>query len=990
MKHLLPLLLLLVLSVQFALAQPAPAGKVWVIAIGVGKYTHNFSALRAAPEGARNIARALHDARPNDTTVYTLTTDEWDPLQQPTKENVVDKITSLKVGPADSVIVYFCGHGVECGGKPYLLLMNVSEITNQDNLEAGSIEIAWLRNKLNALKCKERLLWLDACRVDALQASGAGNGQEHAQPYTETMQAAATLNVEAGGAVTFHGCQPRECVYYSKDGPSFFTTALVEGLRGGLRGETTDAQGRITMALLARYVQRRVPELLATEYPDAAQHPALTPAEVPADAFVLCPAPGVIALPRFAGVHGETFADIVFTRLQERRELNLVERDQLSGPLSELKLQDSGITDNKTAQKLGEMVNARYVLLGRETKADDEHALLSVHLVEVASGQLVNGVAADCTVNTRDFDTWRPALQGLTEDLLKAMRVSGLTIHRNSPDQSFTPDTPDNKVNRAPGSLRVESDPAGAQVFLGGDDQPLGVTPLTLDNLPAGKTIISVRRAGYGSRDDTVLIAPGRLTTFTATLPALQGALLIKSVPPGARVTLDGQPRGVTTDAGLKLIGLDMATRHKLTVELDDYQPWTGEAQVVFNTTKTVTATLAPLPGTLRIATVPAGAQVTLDGQPLDGVTPLTLKNLAAGAHVVRVALAGYAPQAWECTLAPHGQDARTFTLAAIEKAQIEVKSTPPGATITVNGVARGTTPALITLDEIGEEATEVKVTVAGLEGYQVVRETVTLKIGEQHTFDFTLPKVLPKPVPPPPAPGKINPKDGAELILIPAGEFLMGSAAADNQASPTEKPQHTVYLDAYYIYKNEVTVAQYRQFCIATGHAMPEAPQWGLLDDHPVVNVSWDDASAYAQWAGVCLPTEAQWEKAARGGDGRVFPWGNTWDAGKCSNSVGDLNPGKTSPVGSFVAGASPYGVQDMAGNVWQWCEDWYDEKYYQNTPARNPIGPDTGMGRVLRGGCWGYDNPGYLRAAYRGGCDPTHWGYVDGVGFRCASVVP
>jgi len=198
----------------------------------------------------------------------------------------------------------------------------------------------------------------------------------------------------------------------------------------------------------------------------------------------------------------------------------------------------------------------------------------------------------------------------------------------------------------------------------------------------------------------------------------------------------------------------------------------------------------------------------------------------------------------------------------------------------------------------------------------------------------------------------RINPKDGATMVYVPAGEFLMGSK--DGEGQDDERPQHKVFLTGYWIYRTEVTVAQYKKFCQATGRVMATDPPWKWQDDHPVVNVFWDDAAAYAQWANAALPTEAQWEKAARGTDSRVYPWGNDWDGEKCQNSVGGKNAGKTAPVGSMPAGASPYGCLDMAGNVWEWCADWYDAGYYKNAPARNPTGPATGTTRVLRGGSW------------------------------------
>ncbi len=240
----------------------------------------------------------------------------------------------------------------------------------------------------------------------------------------------------------------------------------------------------------------------------------------------------------------------------------------------------------------------------------------------------------------------------------------------------------------------------------------------------------------------------------------------------------------------------------------------------------------------------------------------------------------------------------------------------------------------------------------------------------------------------------KVNLKDGAEMVLIPAGEFLMGTSEEQLAALPisyerkwlsNELPQHKVYLDAYYIYKTEVTVAQYRKFCKTTKHAMPKEPSWKWHDTNPIVNVTWFDAKAYAEWSCVFLPTEAQWEKAARGTDSRAYPWGNDWDAAKCSNrsnSDGENEHIGTHPVGSYPAGASLYGVIDMAGNVSEWCMDWYGADYYKNTLVKNPTGPKIGKCRVRRGGSW-YNYIG-CRSAFRDDYDTLD--YNCGIGFRCA----
>jgi formylglycine-generating enzyme required for sulfatase activity len=205
---------------------------------------------------------------------------------------------------------------------------------------------------------------------------------------------------------------------------------------------------------------------------------------------------------------------------------------------------------------------------------------------------------------------------------------------------------------------------------------------------------------------------------------------------------------------------------------------------------------------------------------------------------------------------------------------------------------------------------------------------------------------------------GVVNEIDGTELVRIPAGPFLRGSP--DGTGGSDEHPQKSIHLDAYWIGKTPVTVGQYRAYCQATGtefkppwgqdmHANPE----GDGDDYPVL-VNWYEARDYARWAGGALPTEAQWEKAARGTDGREYPWGDGWDPEK---AVGlemteyRFSPGMR-PVGTQPDGASPYGVLDMAGNCWEWVADWYGHTYYRRAPARNPTGPEDGTHKVLRGG--------------------------------------
>ena len=226
-----------------------------------------------------------------------------------------------------------------------------------------------------------------------------------------------------------------------------------------------------------------------------------------------------------------------------------------------------------------------------------------------------------------------------------------------------------------------------------------------------------------------------------------------------------------------------------------------------------------------------------------------------------------------------------------------------------------------------------------------------------------------------------VNEREGSVLVYVPPGEFEMGDGVDSNC------PKHRVWLDGYYIGIYAVTNGQYPRFVEATKHRAPDNSRWkeSGYSDHPVTHVSWEDAQAYAQWAGLSLPTEAQWEKAARGPGNWQYPWGDTWDASRCRNA-GNHGSETTCPVYGYPLGVSGYGCYNVSGNVWEWCADWYGEGYYKTGPARNPCGPDGGWDRVTRGGSWMGD-VSYCRATYRGGCPRLN--RVDTVGFRLARTV-
>jgi formylglycine-generating enzyme required for sulfatase activity len=278
--------------------------------------------------------------------------------------------------------------------------------------------------------------------------------------------------------------------------------------------------------------------------------------------------------------------------------------------------------------------------------------------------------------------------------------------------------------------------------------------------------------------------------------------------------------------------------------------------------------------------------------------------------------------------------------------------------------------------------------------------------------------------------PQVIRGEDGSEMVLVPAGEFWMGATPDGLEAvrqhckqnpnieycqnghyERNELPRHRVTLDAVYLDRFEVTNALFEKFVRATGHRplaetegagvvwfrqdrrwqwsrikgatwrAPDGPGSSAQAAYPVVQVSWFDAVAYCTWAGKRLLTEAEWEKAASGVEGYRFPWGNVWDPTRSNSGRGDNSA--SAPVGTYPGGASPYGVQDMAGNVWEWVADWYDEGYYGASPSHNPPGPAVGTSRVVRGGAW--NNGSTLsETSRRQGIVPSRHSNV--LGFRCA----
>ena len=488
---------------------------------------------------------------------------------------------------------------------------------------------------------------------------------------------------------------------------------------------------------------------------------------------------------------------------------------------------------------------------------------------------------------------------------------------------------------------------------------------------------------------------------------ATVATLTVTSTPSGATVYVDGMQIGKTPLQGHQIdTGVHRVKQVEVRLSLSGYQsrvskltlkggqkmPWAVRLEKLVSQTATLTVT-----------STPSGASVYVDNARI-GKTPLTGYKVDTGVQrekqvEVGLSLSGYNNRVARLTL--KGGQEEVWQAGRLEKlvsqtATLTVTSTPSGASVYIDSDFIGSTP--LRNYEIDTGTQREKQVEVGLElsGYQSRVSKLTLKGGQKMPWAVRLEKA-----PTPPSGANL---DG--MVLIPAGEFRMGS----NYGKSDERPVHTVYVDAFYMDIYEVTNAQYKQFADAN-------PEWGKdripssyhggdylkhwngnsypsgKGNHPVVYVSWYGAMAYAQWAGKRLPTEAEWEKAARGRMvGQKYPWGDRLDSNKANyyEKVGD-----TTPVGSYPPNG--YGLYDMVGNVWEWCLDAYYADFYKNSPRRNPIaGADSVVQvinnftnvkfRVLRGGSWGYF-PRHLRVAGRGGLYPSFTYFVSG--FRCARAL-
>ncbi|MBU2568225.1 MAG: SUMF1/EgtB/PvdO family nonheme iron enzyme [Elusimicrobia bacterium] len=576
-------------------------------------------------------------------------------------------------------------------------------------------------------------------------------------------------------------------------------------------------------------------------------------------------------------------SEFVRTGLINTELFNMVDRRNMEQILQEQKFQISGCTTEECAVKMGQLLNVQKIVTGKVIKLGGKF-YITANIIDVETGRIAISERLDATGIDQLADK---------SESLAAILANRLLGKRPTPKMGSVAPFPVTE-EIAKGSAFIQSDPPDAEIFI--DGEKLGRTPMKVE-VSIGQRQLVLMKEGYIDKSAQLNIIADTTVKISETLTPMLGSVLIKSNPAGARVWFDGNYRGMTDSAGLKISGITLG-EYTVKFEKEKFYPLEQKVIVKYKDVVEIFPKLLEKPGSVFITSTPKGAKIYID-ETYKGETPLKVTEVSAGLHSLKLSMSEY--KNWDKQIEIRGLETTTVTA--------DLEPAPAGY---ISGIIGGK---------------------------------------------------------------EITGRDGAEMVLIPAGEFTMGSDGGDSD----EKPAHKVYLDAYYIDKYEVTFEQYDKFCEATGRTKPSDSGWGR-GNRPVINVSWHDAVAYANYYGKRLPTEAEWEKACRGGSETEYCFGDSESKLSSYAWYYANSGGKTHPVGQKKP--NQYGIYDMHGNVWEWCSDWYDSGYYKNSPYKNPKGSGSDS-RVLRGGCWNYFASD-CRSSNRGRRAPG--GGSDFRGFRCA----
>lgn len=512
------------------------------------------------------------------------------------------------------------------------------------------------------------------------------------------------------------------------------------------------------------------------------------------------------------------------------------------------------------------------------------------------------------------------------------------------------------------GSITISSSPEnGLTIYL--DDENTGKqTPATITGVSSGQHTVRLSDKWYKIQTKNVLVEDNQTTNVSFAMEPVYSTITV-STTPSAEIFIDNIKVATGSYKSRMLNGI-----YTLKAELDKHYPVERQLVVEENKDQSMIINLIPKTGTLNITSTPFDAKIKLNGVDY-GLTPMTIKNLLIGSYNLVIEKQGYGTISKSLLIEENKSNDINEILP--NGKEVSFISDPNSAQLWIDGVNVGRTPYSTTLGFGDHIVTVVNGKIERTQNILVTQDV-------QSKWEFDVSENLKLKVG--------NSQKYIEFVSIPAGTFTMGSPASEVDRFGNET-QHQVTLSAFKMSKYEVTFEQYDLFCDATGRSKPRDQGWGR-GNRPVINVSWHDATAFAEWMGCRLPTEAEWEYACRAGTTTPFSTGNnltTSQANYNGNYPYNKNPKgeyreKTTLVGSFAP--NKWGLYDMHGNVWEWCSDWYGD--YSTSAQTNPKGASSGSDPGLRGGSWD-SNAYFCRAAYRIRSTPDYRYY--GIGFRLVS---
>ena len=622
-----------------------------------------------------------------------------------------------------------------------------------------------------------------------------------------------------------------------------------------------------------------------------------------------------------------TMTQAVVAGIISANKFQVIDRANRDKLLSEQALQCSDMTDNQCRVQMGKMLGVGRLVTGSITKVGDEY-IVNLQMIRVQTGQILSLEEYGCACSPSDLRRTAKVLAGRLMGLVVDMPKFSGPVYREGLIGSDAEEwTPDSSSEVI---VQFKSTPEGAMVEI--NDQPICNTPCRRA-LGTGSYTVAMKSVQYVTRRENISVVQG-MQPVSWTLQENFGWLSVTSDPAGLPVKINGKASGSTPIDRMVM----SPGGYEVLVISPQYIEAGKRVQIDRSEHEQVSIKPTPRQGAIKVSATDSEGNAIQGDVHVDGAKvgrtyePITL---LIGTHEVEVRSSS---GNWKGKLEVTERQVAAVTAKLVGEIKLDARR------------------SVLAADEAEIRAKE--------------RELDALnKLDQQRKKNG----------------GRETSVLSGDMVLIPGGSFMMGCVPGDSNCSDDERPRHRVTLDSFYMDKYEVTQGEYER---VMGKNPSSHQDCG--SNCPVENVSWNDAQSYCKKVSKRLPTEAEWEYAARGGlEDAKYPWGD--EEASCSRAVMqdpltlDINGcgiAGTWPVGSKPKGKNGYGLYDMTGNVWEWCSDWYGSDYYSSSPANNPAGPSSRSARVLRGGSWVNESRN-LRASNRGINAPTYG--LNVIGFRC-----